>query len=54
MDTTTCSAPIGLVSPNLRESLPATDGVYKIQHVWVLDATTARPIRVDQNVTLGA
>lgn len=53
MDSTAELSPQMVVSSTLRETVPASTGVYKIQEVWVLDGTTHLPIKTTQNITLG-
>ena len=52
-DTTAFSNPISTISPTLLDNIPSTNGKYNIQHVWVIDPVTLKPIRVEQIVTLG-
>jgi hypothetical protein len=53
MDSTAELSPQMVVSPTLRDIVPSSYGVYKVQEVWVLDGTTHLPIKMNQNITIG-
>jgi len=41
-----------VISPNLKEAIPATNGRYFVQNVWEVDSTTMRPVGMKQEITL--
>ena len=40
-----------VISPNLDDVYDATDGVYYVQNVWIIDDATLQPVGVKQEVT---
>lgn len=43
-----------VVSPTLKERIAATNGIYYVQCVWIIDDKTNLPVGVRQNITLGS
>ena len=41
-----------VISPNLNDVVPPTNGVYYIQNVWKIDEATGMPVGTTHNVTL--
>jgi len=41
-----------VISPVLKENIPATNGHYYVTNTWILDATTHVPVGIKQEISL--